>query len=297
MATQDGDVPAPAAEISAAAAITNVYETDSSLHMYFGLHYPKSGTIVENVPSMIPHDDAPIHGLNFQQRVAQLLCRLMKSQDEHPQYRNALDIGCAVGGASFELAKYFDHVDGFDYSSSFIQAAKRMQTQPEMVRFRIPIEADIYQEVKAVHNDGVTESIRSKVTFCTGDACHMESMLNDGQLRTDYDGIIMSNLLCRLPDPIACLDALSNLVHRSGVVVIVTPYSWLTEYTSRDKWLGGYIDPCTNEVVYSKDTLQKLMEERGFTKIHEEQIPLIIREHQRKYQYIVSEATGWIKQT
>lgn len=296
MAAQNQDVLAPAAEISAAVT-TNVYETDSSLHMYIGLHYPMSGTIAENVPSIIPHDDAPIHGLNFQQRVAQLLCRLMKSQYQHPQYRNALDIGCAVGGASFELAKFFDHVDGFDYSSSFIQAAKRMQTQPEMVRFRIPIEADLYQEVQAVHNDGITESIRTKVTFCTGDACHMERMVNDGQLRTDYDGIIMSNLLCRLPDPIACLDALSNLIHRNGVVVIVTPYSWLTEYTVRAKWLGGYIDPLTNEEVYSKNTLQKLMEERGFMKIHEEQLPLIIREHQRKYQYIVSEATGWIKRT
>ena len=274
---------------------TNVYETDESLHMYYGLHYPKSGTVVENIPSIIPHDLAPIHGLNFQQRVAQLLWRLMNSQQETPQNRNALDIGCAVGGASFELAKFFDHVDGFDFSSSFIQAAKLMQNQPETVRFRIPIEADIHQEVQVIHNDGVTESIRSKITFFTGDACQMDGMVNCGQLRTDYDGVIMSNLLCRLPDPIACLDGLSNLVHRNGLVIIVTPYSWLTEYTARDMWLGGYIDPLTNETIHSKNTLQKLMEERGFMKIHEEQMPLIIREHQRKYQYIVSEATGWKK--
>jgi hypothetical protein len=37
------------------------------------------------------------------------------------------------------------------------------------------------------------------------------------------------------------------------------------------------------------------MEARGFEKIHEEEMPLVIREHQRKYQYIVSEATGWRK--
>jgi len=37
------------------------------------------------------------------------------------------------------------------------------------------------------------------------------------------------------------------------------------------------------------------MEDGGFEFIHEEQVPLIIREHQRKYQYIISEATGWRK--
>ena len=50
----------------------------------------------------------------------------------------------------------------------------------------------------------------------------------------------------------------------------------------------------TSKKVYSKDTLSQIMEKNGFIKIHEEQMPLIIREHQRKYQYIISEATGWL---
>ena len=45
--------------------------------------------------------------------------------------------------------------------------------------------------------------------------------------------------------------------------------------------------------VNSKDRLNELMESLGFMKIHEEQLPLVIREHRRKYQYIISEATGW----
>lgn len=76
---------------------------------------------------------------------------------------------------------------------------------------------------------------------------------------------------------------------------MVTPFSWLREFTPRDNWLGGFVDPTTDERVYSKDALQNVMEGNGFEKFYEEQIPLIIREHQRKYQYIVSEATGWCK--
>jgi hypothetical protein len=88
---------------------------------------------------------------------------------------------------------------------------------------------------------------------------------------------------------------LPRIVNEGGVVVIVTPYSWLEEYTARELWLGGFIDLTTGRAVHSKETLTEIMNELGFEKIHEEQIPLIIREHQRKYQYIICEATGWRK--
>ena len=68
-----------------------------------------------------------------------------------------------------------------------------------------------------------------------------------------------------------------------------------TEFTPRSKWLGGFNDPVSQKPMYSKDKLKDIMEELGFEKIHEEQMPLVIREHQRKYQYIISEATGWRK--
>ena len=59
--------------------------------------------------------------------------------------------------------------------------------------------------------------------------------------------------------------------------------------------MGGFYDPVSKEPIFSKDVLEGMMNDRGFEKIHEEEMPLVIREHQRKYQYIVSEATGWRK--
>jgi len=266
----------------------NVYETDDSLHMYLGLHYPSSGK-EEQVPHILPHEQTPLHGMRFPQRVANLLVSLAPKKTNN----QALDIGCAVGGSSFELAKTFDRVDAFDFSKSFVDAAKRMQSA-EDIRFRVPIEADLYEEVKAVHEDGVTASVRSKVNFFTGDACNISRMATEGLVDT-YDGVVMSNLLCRLPDPVACLNSLPGIINGGGVVVMVTPFSWLEEFTPRSKWLGGFYDPVTKEPIRSKDILADVMVANGFTKIHEEEIPLVIREHQRKYQYIVSEATGWRK--
>jgi hypothetical protein len=67
------------------------------------------------------------------------------------------------------------------------------------------------------------------------------------------------------------------------------------EFTPKSLWLGGFHDPATHEQRHSKDKLMEVMDELGFEKIHDEQMPLVIREHQRKYQYIISEATGWRK--
>ena len=162
--------------------------------------------------------------------------------------------------------------------------AKRLQNK-EDVMFKIPVEADIYEEVKTVHDEGVTDEVLKKVDFFTGDACQLHEMAADQRLAT-YDGVVMSNLLCRLPDPLRCLNGLQRVVNKGGVVVIVTPFSWLEQFTSRSKWLGGFYDPVSKEPIRSKDALHEIMEERGFEKIHEEEMPLVIREHQRKYQYL-----------
>ncbi|CAJ1933810.1 unnamed protein product [Cylindrotheca closterium] len=268
---------------------SNVYETNESLNMYLGLHYPASGE-KEAVAPILPHANAPNHGVGFPQRVAQLLSTLNPEKTTN----RALDMGCAVGGASFELAKNFDQVDAFDFSETFVNAAKRMQTG-EAIPFRVPVEAELFEEVNAVHEAGTKAATLDKVNFFTGDACKVVEMASEGTLGT-YDGVIMSNLLCRLPDPMACLNGLSTVVNKGGIVVMVTPFSWLEEFTPRAKWLGGFYDPVSKQPIASKDVLKEVMEDRGFVKIHEEEMPLVIREHQRKYQYIVSEASGWRKE-
>jgi len=273
---------------SAATKSDNVYETDESLDMYLGLHYPTSGE-KEGIPPILAHANAPVHGTRFPQRVANLLSSLEPERTNN----SALDMGCAVGGASFELAKDFNHVDAFDFSESFVDAAKRIQAG-ENIPFKIPVEAELFEEVQAVHEEGMSPNTLSRVNFFTGDACKISEMASEGTLGT-YDGVIMSNLLCRLPDPVSCLDGLGGIVNKGGVVVMLTPFSWLTEFTPRSKWLGGFYDPVSKEPIASKSVLREIMEDRGFEQIHEEEMPLVIREHQRKYQYIVSEATGWRK--
>ncbi|CAN0369217.1 unnamed protein product, partial [Discosporangium mesarthrocarpum] len=73
----------------------------------------------------------------------------------------------------------------------------------------------------------------ARAEFSWGDACALDGQQLDGQQLGTFDAVLASNLLCRLPRPRVFLESLRALVKPGGVAVIVSPYSWLSEYTPR----------------------------------------------------------------
>jgi SAM-dependent methyltransferase len=94
---------------------------------------------------------------------------------------------------------------------------------------------------------------RTRVEFREGDACALPpSLLGGGGDFADaenfqnfgrHDAVLAANLLCRLPDPEAFLRDCARLVRPDGVLVLVSPYSWLEAWTPKHKWLGGAAAP------------------------------------------------------
>jgi 5-histidylcysteine sulfoxide synthase/putative 4-mercaptohistidine N1-methyltranferase len=196
-----------------------------------------------------------------------------------------LDLGCAVGRASFELASTFGHVLGLDYSQAFIDAANVLKAKGrldyrrhESGRFNTALSATVDSAID-----------RSRVHFVQGDAAalHAPDLLDAMQ---GFDAALLSNLLCRLPDPAACLRQFvenEKLLHKGGVLVLVSPNSWMEQYTAPEH----YIDGETNAVALDK--LGAILQ--GFELLHEEDLPFMIREHRRKYEYIISQVSVWRK--
>jgi putative 4-mercaptohistidine N1-methyltranferase len=187
----------------------------------------------------------------------------------------ALDLGSAVGRSSFELARHFDHVTGIDRSESFIAAAQRMQ-RDRAATIRAHREGGAFDEIDLeLPSDLGTD----RVTFETGDACALRPDLGK------FDLVLMANLIDRLPDPAACLGQLPALVSPGGWLVITSPYTWLEEYTPREKWLddvdGGTLAGLRNRL------------EPAFSLHRTLDLPFLIREHRRKYQWSVAEASVW----
>jgi 5-histidylcysteine sulfoxide synthase/putative 4-mercaptohistidine N1-methyltranferase len=203
-------------------------------------------------------------------------------------YGRALDIGCACGRTSFELATRFEHVDGIDFSANFIQKGVEMAEQ-KVIRYALPEEGDLvsYHE-RTLEEMGLTESA-GRVTFHQGDACNLKSLFNN------YDLIVAGNLIDRLYDPSQFLTRIHERLNDNGVLVIASPYTWLEEYTPRDKWVGGYKKDGEN---YSTlDGLKDMLAPHFRLMTTPRSLPFVIRETRNKYQHSLSELTVWEKVT
>jgi putative 4-mercaptohistidine N1-methyltranferase len=189
-----------------------------------------------------------------------------------PAFDTALDLGCAVGRASFELARSFKQVTGVDFSHEFVRAADALKREGRL-EYRRRDQGDEHTPLLAQVDVSID---RDRVHFAQGDACRLPAGLRH------FDAVLLANVLCRLPDPAACLKRMQGenaLVKPGGILVMTTPFSWLEEYTAREFQLkdAGAIGDILTE----------------FALIHEEEIPFMIREHRRKFEYIVTRATVW----
>ena len=193
----------------------------------------------------------------------------------------ALDLGCATGRASFELAKYFDHVDGIDFSARFIKTAFAMQENGEIC-YNLIEEGELTEfKVAKLADMGLTEN-KDRVHFAQGDACNLKPQF------TGYDLILMSNLIDRVYEPARLLESIRERLNPGGLLIIASPFTWLEEYTARENWLGGYKD-ANGETLTSTMALEQALGDDFRRVAAPQDIPFVIRETKRKYQHSLSE--------
>ncbi len=249
------------------------YETDALLNQYMLFHWgTQAQQRDEEIVVQTGHPDTQ----PFMETMADLVTR-------HAGQHNAvLDLGCAVGRASFELARHFDTVVGLDFSESFVRAARLMQTQGSLAYQRLESGRHLTPMVARVASD----IDRERVSFVTGDAGNLSA----SGLSTPgaYNAVLMSNLLCRMPDPAACLRQFvgeRSPLAIGGILVMASPNTWMEQYTPPDAFI---------DAPDSMATLARLGELLpGFELIHHQDLPFMIREHRRKYEYVVSQVSVW----
>ena len=217
---------------------------------------------------------------NFSREIVQLCVTVLEGK---PQ-RKALDLGCAVGRTSFELATHFDQVSGIDFSSRFIDIAQRIQKRGKFC-YQLPEEGDIISDHE-VHlaNHNLAETA-SKVTFSQGNARYLETSF------CDYDLVLAANLIDRCPEPRKFLASIYQRLVLGGLLVIASPYNWLEHYTPKKQWLGGYFR--AGSPVTSLEELGKKLS-KHFTMIGEPQeVEFVIRETARTFHHNISQVTLW----
>jgi len=105
------------------------------------------------------------------------------------------------------------------------------------------------------------------------------------------DLILAANLIDRLYNPALFLSRIHERIHPGGLLVLTSPYTWLTEHTPREAWIGGF--KRDGETVTTLDGLQGLLG-KYFRRVGEAvDVPFVIRETRRKFQHSVAELTVW----
>ncbi|MBV9658914.1 MAG: putative 4-mercaptohistidine N1-methyltransferase [Verrucomicrobia bacterium] len=253
----------------------NPYETSRLLSEYLLFHY---GSAEEILPAFAGSSHAPREALGFPARVVRECVPTLAVTSGR-----ALDVGCAVGRASFELARQFPEVVGIDFSRNFIAAAEELRatgrigyTRTDEGLLTTPLVATVPREIA-----------RRRVRFEVGDACKL-----DAARLGQFDMVLAINLIDRLPAPGKFLAALPALVQPGGGrLILASPYTWLEEYTPKSEWLGGFVD-ASGRRVQTLDSLRATLAP-DFDLIETRDLPFLIREHARKFQWSVSQASIW----
>ena len=242
----------------------NPYESDELLQQYLVFHYAQA-------EEQFPYGFGGADALDFPLRC------VTEGVDSElvPENARALDLGCSVGRSSFELARQCQEVVGIDYSQAFIDAANRMKTAGMHAAWRL----DEGSATTLLDLKVAADIDRSRVHFEQGDAQRVREDI--GQ----FDVVIACNLICRLPEPMLLLNRLSELVKPGGQLLITTPFTWLEEYTPSTNWLG---DGAQDSFAGLRSAL-----EPEFALDRQWDMPFLIREHARKFQYSIAQASRW----
>ena len=244
----------------------DIYESDDLISQYCEFHY---GGEYYGVP-------------NFPKHTADL-CREVCAGKT---IKNALDLGCATGRATFELARFCEHVTGIDFSARFIRVGHQMQRQG-FTRYAIPEEGEIVSFHEKTLAEFGLEDTRNRVEFWQGDAHNLKAQF------TGYDLVLASNLIDRLSEPAKFLEHITGRINPGGLLVIFSPYTWLKEFTLPEKWLGGR--KVNGENRTTLDGLHLALDP-AFAMVGEPQdVEFVIRETRRKYQHSVSQMSVWQK--
>ncbi|CAA6815175.1 MAG: Glutamate synthase [NADPH] large chain (EC, partial [uncultured Campylobacterales bacterium] len=240
---------------------SNIYETDTLVSQYCAFQYGKEYFGVEN----------------FAKACARKAIKYSKNT------KTALDLGCATGRASFELAQVFDEVTGIDFSARFIQVASKLADK-ETILYSECEQGDIITKNSCSLQSLGLET--SNVKFWQGDACNLKPQF------TGYDLLMATNLIDRLYKPYLFLDNVYKRVNDGGVLILTSPYTWLEEYTKKEYWIGGKVS--NNKDIYAIDELKQILG-KHFKLEHTEDVPFVIKETSRKYQHTISQMSVWTK--
>lgn len=140
-----------------------------------------------------------------------------------------IDVGCAVGRATLELARTCDLAVGADLSFAMLRVAERVRREGRAV-FGLRRVGVVYERVEI----DVPDVPADRMSFWCCDAGVLP--FADGT----FDGALSLNVLDCAASPVAHLGEIRRTLVGAGAALLSTPYDWSVAATPFEQWIGGH---------------------------------------------------------
>uniref|UniRef100_A0A0G4GA84 Methyltransferase domain-containing protein n=1 Tax=Chromera velia CCMP2878 TaxID=1169474 RepID=A0A0G4GA84_9ALVE len=275
-----------------------MYERTAMVQVYLDMHFsPETLLGVENFPKACARE------------CGDLARELLLDSSGGPRGGlRVLELGGGVGRFAFEAARWASEVWGSDYSEAFVKAARGVK-ETGVAEWGVVKAGGLREEKRACLKEdlGIGEAERERVKdFIRVDATKLDlppSLLEETKTEAGaFDLIFGGNLIDRLPDPLSFLQKVGGMLKKDGLLVLSSPYTWLSDMTPREKWIGGR--EVDGKAIRTESALRDLLLKEGgdargprcFVEARPpKNIAFVIRESERTFQRTQSQRTVWQK--
>jgi len=227
---------------------------------------------------------------NFFKELAKIVLEISKGKS----ISNVLDLNADTGRLAFELAPYFDKITAIDFSARFIRMPIQLQ-EKGFIRYILKDEGELvfYREL-VLSETGLGKGERGDTGTGFGNILFMQDNANNLKpIYTDYDLIIVPNLLEELTCPIIFLQQIHERLNAGGMLVLTSTYDWELNNIKREHWPGGFKKD--GEPVTSIEGIKEILNSNFYLDRNPANLQLSLWKNSRNKEVKKVEVTVWIK--
>jgi 2-polyprenyl-3-methyl-5-hydroxy-6-metoxy-1,4-benzoquinol methylase len=163
-----------------------------------------------------------------------IITDFVKNSSSSSTGKKAIEVGCGVGGITFDLLRDFSTVIGIDHQQEYVSFARQL-LKGESLQYSLAGEGDHLETIPVTAPVTLADLKNKKIEFRCADPMCLPAELNN------FEFVFINDVLDKVSSPNSVLGRLGGvrgLVKPDGLLMIASSFQWNEEKTPRSLWLN-----------------------------------------------------------